>query len=132
MSHTDLVAFRAFRAQWQIASQDSTAYVERTSNAPPGVAMLALTSRPAGRTAPTSLFPWKTLGFSKKSATISYVGMPPDSPFTRYRFPYWLPTLVALMATFLFTRGYQRRIIHTGQGVAPNRSQPPFVRDSED
>lgn len=110
LSHTDVVAFRALGAHWQIASQDSTAYVERTSMAPPGIALLALTSHPAGRTAPKSMFPWKTLGFSKKSATISYAGMPPDSPFTRYRFPYWMPAVLAMTTAFIFIRGYQRRI----------------------
>jgi hypothetical protein len=123
LSTTDVIAFRAFRAQWQIASQDSTAYVERTSNAAPGIAMLAFASSPAGLTVPKSQFPWKTLGFSKKVAVISYAGMPPDSPFTRYRFPYWLPVLVALMMTRLFSRGYRRKTIHAtraaGQGVAP-------------
>lgn len=126
LSITDVVAFRAFRAQWQIASQDSTAYVERTANAAPGVAMLAFASTPAGQTLPKSQFPWQTLGFSKKSAVVSYAGMPPDSPFTRYRFPYWLPALVALVMTWLFIRRYQRKTIfptrEAGQGVAPPQS----------
>jgi hypothetical protein len=40
LSTTDVIAFRAFRVQWQIASQNSTAYVERISKTAPGIAML--------------------------------------------------------------------------------------------